>query len=225
MTFQTQPTIRIGSNLRDQDPPSDTQTPAALYYWTYGHYFGHQTGGQDWHVQAAYYWGRAMQYPWAYEPASGEHIGAWVVGNSRVVHVGGSRPVAASLQAFGSKDIHDFGDVVSVLVRSAIESAARSRKLTTPEQASTRYVQLVKKMPEVQEVRLSQDEEGPSIWTIIAATPFDEEPRERIINVQIEVMRAMVQPLLGFNLVNLRELEAGVVVDSVMGEAQVLWKR
>ena len=102
----------------------------------------------------------------------------------------------------------------------------KPQQLVTPEQAWRHYTEKVKLIPEVQEVRLSSDDEGPSVWTIISATPFDDEPRERIIDVQIDVMQAMEKPMLGFQLVNLRELGSDVVGDDVVpGDSIVLWNR
>lgn len=126
------------------------------------------------------------------------------------------RPVASGaglLAAF-------VGSLSTTLIRT------KPQQLTTPEQAWQQYIDSVKGFPEVVEVRLSSGEELPSVWTIISATPFADEPRERIIDAQIDVMQVMDRPMLGFQLINLQELGTDAVGDDVVpGDSVVLWNR
>ena len=76
--------------------------------------------------------------------------------------------------------------------------------------AEEHYLELVRDIPEVVEVRLADDDEGAAIWTIISATPFDDGPRDRVIEAQIDVQIDVMKGgrcALGFRLINLEELD------------------
>ena len=73
-------------------------------------------------------------------------------------------------------------------------------------------------------MRLSDDDDRAAIWTIISAVPFDNGPRDRIIDAQIEVMRD-AQCAVGFRLINLEELGHAFRNDYVSGLGTVLWSR
>ena len=90
--------------------------------------------------------------------------------------------------------------------------------------AEEHYLELVRDIPEVVEVRLADDDEGPAIWTIISATPFDDGPRDRVIEAQIDVMKGG-RCALGFRLINLEELDHAFRDDYVSGIGMVLWSR
>lgn len=88
-----------------------------------------------------------------------------------------------------------------------------------------RYIELVSEIPEVREVRLLDDDEGPALWTIISATPFDNHPRDRVIEAQIEVMKNMDEPLLGFRLINVRELNGEFSEGYISDMGPIVWSR
>ena len=87
------------------------------------------------------------------------------------------------------------------------------------------YIKLVSDIPEVREVRLLDDDEGPALWTIISATPFDNGPRDRVIEAQIDVMRSMEEPLLGFRLINIRELNEEFSEEYISDIGTIAWSR
>ena len=91
-------------------------------------------------------------------------------------------------------------------------------------QAEEYYLKLAREIPEVVEVHLVDDDEGPAIWTIISATPFDDGPRNRVINAQIDVMKS-ARCALGFRLINLEELDCAFRDDYVSDIGTVLWRR
>ena len=91
-------------------------------------------------------------------------------------------------------------------------------------QAEEQYVKLVKEIPEVVEVHRVDDDEGPVIWTIISATPFDDGPRNRVIEAQIDVMKS-ARCALGFRLINLEELDHAFRDDYMSDIGTVLWHR
>ncbi len=90
--------------------------------------------------------------------------------------------------------------------------------------AEEHYLELVTQIPEVVEVRLADDDEGPAIWTIISATPFDDGPRDRVIEAQMALMKGG-RCALGFRLINLEELDRVFRDDYVSGIGTVLWRR
>lgn len=98
-------------------------------------------------------------------------------------------------------------------------------RISTVQQAASRYVQMVKMMPEVQEVRITEGDKGTTLLTIIIAEPFDEGPRERIINAQLEVMENMVVPVVDFDLINLSEFEPGKAESFLGNNFLTVWKR
>ena len=103
--------------------------------------------------------------------------------------------------------------------------------------AEEHHLELVREIPEVVEVRLADDDEGAAIWTIISATPFDDRPRDRVIEAQIDdgprdrVIEAQINVMkggkcaLGFRLINLEELDWAFRDDYVSGIGTVLWRR
>ncbi len=90
--------------------------------------------------------------------------------------------------------------------------------------AEEHHLELVREIPEVVEVRLADDDEGAAIWTIISATPFDDRPRDRVIEAQINVMKDG-KCALGFRLINLEEMDWAFRDDYVSGIGTVLWRR
>ena len=73
-------------------------------------------------------------------------------------------------------------------------------------------------------MHLVDDDEGPAIWTIISATPFDDGPRNRVIEAQINVMKS-ARGALGFRLINLEELDHAFRDDYMSDIGTVLWHR
>ena len=102
------------------------------------------------------------------------------------------------------------------------------RKLTSPEEVIEAYVERVKAIPAVREVRLlggDLEEPGPTVWTVIAAPPFDFEARRPMYEAEAEILRAAGGPLVGFRLVNLEELRPGVLETLFAPSDKVLWRR
>ena len=88
--------------------------------------------------------------------------------------------------------------------------------------ALTKYLELVQNIPEVVEVRLTEDDE---LYTIISATPFDDEPRYRVFDAQGVVMRSVdPQPFL-FHLVNCGELPEDGRGEHIGSFGDLVWER
>ena len=89
-------------------------------------------------------------------------------------------------------------------------------------QALSKYLELVKDIPEVAEVRLSEDD---SLCAIISATPHDDGPRYRVYRAEGEVMRSVKpQPFL-FDLVNCEELPESGRPERIARLGDLVWQR
>ncbi len=86
------------------------------------------------------------------------------------------------------------------------------------------YVKQIKDIEVVQEVRLVQQDEGSTIWTIISAPPFDDEARAPVYEAQLEVLRSLTKPVVGFYTLNVQELPPGTERATVVPVgAKLLW--
>ena len=110
-------------------------------------------------------------------------------------------------------------------VRSIQGGAGIKTEIRTEEEATRAYVDLVKDIPEVVQVRLADDDEGKLLWTLIRATPFVDEPRDRVYRAQIAVMQRMDKPFLGFRLINVRELPGEFLDDGDVPIGEVVWSK
>ena len=87
--------------------------------------------------------------------------------------------------------------------------------------ALSKYIELVKDIPEVMEVRLSVDD---TLCTIISATPHDDEPCYRVFAAQETVMRSLKQQPFLYDLVNCRELPEGAG-ERLSSLGDLVWQR
>ena len=106
------------------------------------------------------------------------------------------------------------------------ERTMKAHKLNNPGlvyyQAMSKYLELVQEIPEVVEVRLSEDD---SLCTIISATPHDDEPCYRVFEAQVAVMRGVKQQPFLFDLVNREELPESKRSERIAGLGDLVWKR
>ena len=106
------------------------------------------------------------------------------------------------------------------------EEAMKTSKLNNPGliyyQAMSKYLELVKAIPEVVEVRLAEDD---SLCTIISATPHDDEPCYRVFEAQVAVMREVKQQPFLFDLVNCQELPENYRPERIANLGDLVWKR
>ena len=105
------------------------------------------------------------------------------------------------------------------------EATVKAHKLNNPGliyyQALSKYLDLVQEIPEVVEVRLSEND---TLYTIISATPHEDGPRYRVFKAEGVVVRSMEhQPFL-FDLVNRRELPEGAS-ERLSSLGDLVWKR
>ena len=88
--------------------------------------------------------------------------------------------------------------------------------------ALSKYLELVKDIPEVVEVRLSANDE---LHTIIAAPRDDDDIRYQVIDAELAVMRSVEsQPFL-FHLVNSNRLPQDGLDKQIGSFGDLIWKR
>ncbi len=84
------------------------------------------------------------------------------------------------------------------------------------------YLDLIREIPEVVEVRLADNDE---LHTIISAPRDDDEIRYQVIDVELKVIRSVdSQPFL-FHLVNSQRLHQQGLDKQVCGFGELVWKR
>ena len=88
--------------------------------------------------------------------------------------------------------------------------------------ALSKFLELVKDIPEVVEVRLSEDD---SLCTIISATPHDDGPCYKVFEAQVAVMREMKQQPFLFDLVNTEELPEDHRDGRIENLGELVWKK
>ena len=89
-------------------------------------------------------------------------------------------------------------------------------------QALSKYLELVKEIPEVVEVRLSADDE---LYAILSATPHDDAPRYRVYRAEGKVMDAVSPQPYRFRLVNAQELPEAGREEHICSFGDLVWKR
>ena len=87
-----------------------------------------------------------------------------------------------------------------------------------------KFAGLALALPQVQQVLLEETDEGPTIWTIINAEPFDSSFRDPVYEAEAEALRSVNGGLADFRLLNTREYERGVE-DLLPTSPSKVWKR
>ncbi len=88
--------------------------------------------------------------------------------------------------------------------------------------ALSKYLELVQEIPEVVEVRLSEDDE---LYAIISATPFDDAPCYKVYGVEGKVMDAVNPQPYRFRLLNAQEFPLEGRDDQIRSLGDLVWKR
>lgn len=89
------------------------------------------------------------------------------------------------------------------------------------------YVNSIRTLKIVREVLLVEAEEITTIWTIIAAPPFEDSFREPIYKAQLHILRSLGDDKsLDFYVLNVLELPDGEeLADVLPSNAKLLWQR
>ena len=90
---------------------------------------------------------------------------------------------------------------------------------------ATRFVELVRELPEVRTVLWDTIGYMPLIWTVLDAAPWDDELADRICEAQAEALNAVLAAHVGFRLVNLAAWDDRQPEDLLPCDAEVLWER
>ena len=106
------------------------------------------------------------------------------------------------------------------------EVILKAHKLNNPGlayyKAMSKYLELVREIPEVVEVRLSGDDE---LYAILSATPHDDAPRYRVYQAEGEIMDLMEDQPYRFRLVNARELPEEGREEHICSFGDLVWQR
>ena len=115
--------------------------------------------------------------------------------------------------------------VIIIKIADRIVGSIQTKKILTRNRIQEQYIELVKDVPEAVEVRLVEEADGQSLLTVISATPFDDEPRDKVFSAQLNILNKMESPLFGFHLVNVQELPSRSIdqLGSKMGKT--VWRR
>ena len=84
------------------------------------------------------------------------------------------------------------------------------------------YLDLVREIPEVVEVRLSGDD---TVCTVISADPSDKRPRYSVFEAQTTMIRAVANQPFDFRLLNRQSLTAKKLDEHISGYGDLVWER
>lgn len=177
----------------------------------------------------------------------------WSQQQSCIVLHGGSPNMQLTLSGFRrqisvvpSQGIGEFGEfnemLLSAIRQLTVEMSRSVELLQDVMLASTRsipsletnvlrtcedYVRRVKSIEIVQEILVEETEEGPTLWTIIDAPPFEYSPREPIYEAQLVTLRELEgNKFPDFRVVNVSEFPKTEKLESLLPAAgKTLWKR
>ncbi len=88
--------------------------------------------------------------------------------------------------------------------------------------ALNKYLELVQEIPEVVEVRLSEDDE---LYAILLATPHEDAPCYRVYQAEGEVMDSVKHQPYRFRLVNAQELPEEGREEHICSFGDLVWLR
>lgn len=87
------------------------------------------------------------------------------------------------------------------------------------------FVTAVRALSQTRQVLLEDTEEGPRLWIVIEAEPFERGQREPIYQAQGEALRRFTSVDVSFRLVNISEFGIDRVESLLPSESRVLWRR
>ena len=88
--------------------------------------------------------------------------------------------------------------------------------------ALSKYLELVKDIPEVLEVRLSEDD---VVCTVISADPLDKRIRYRVFEAQTAMILAVADQPFDFRLLNRQSLMTKKMDERLSGHGDLVWER
>ena len=158
----------------------------------------------------------------------------WGEGWQEVIHEAEPSALLVEPSRISARRVADFNvaDIIPLVVPGARVLAAILESISTTvgtrPQATTpedQYVEKVKRIPQVQKVWMSGDEDEPTILTIISAPRFDKAVRHSVYQAQIEILRAWDRPVADFRLINLNEIPESSRENIVPTGSRILWEK
>ncbi len=108
---------------------------------------------------------------------------------------------------------------------AANDLAKKSVDAIEVDEALSLFVERVRAIEYVDEIRCVQLDSGHEVWTFISAPPFKAELRFPIYDVEWEVTERVSEPLLDFRVVNTRELDRNSGKAIAPEGSLMLWKK
>jgi hypothetical protein len=87
------------------------------------------------------------------------------------------------------------------------------------------YVDVVSRLPFVEEVRAQPGYDGLGIWTVIDAEPFADEPRDQISDAELKAALLSPGALVDYRLINRLEYGDQNTAWALPERAYVAWRR
>jgi hypothetical protein len=106
-----------------------------------------------------------------------------------------------------------------------LTSSVKANKASILADVSKLFIDKIQSIGAVREVLLVEDEDEATIWTVISATPFEDEIRRPVYEAQLEVLQSVDQALVDFRLVNIEEFPSANRGQILPREAKILLKR
>lgn len=108
---------------------------------------------------------------------------------------------------------------------AANDLAKKSVDAIEVDEALSLFVERVRAIEYVDEIRCVQVDSGHEVWTFISAPPFKAELRFPIHDVEWEITERVAEPVLDFRVINTRELEYDSETAIAPASSLLLWKK
>jgi hypothetical protein len=87
------------------------------------------------------------------------------------------------------------------------------------------FVSIVSGLPWVERVLAEPGYEGVQIWTVIDAEPFEDEPRDRVYQAELEATNVSPEALVRFRLLNRHEYGDEKLTGVLPDQGHLAWQR
>lgn len=112
------------------------------------------------------------------------------------------------------------------MARARAARSDRLKGIKAPEaKVLQAYVDVVSRLPFVEQVLAMPGYEGVGIWTVIDAEPFADEPSNQVYGAEPQAYDQSPKALMDFRLINRREYGDEAMEWAVPKNAHVAWRR
>ena len=87
------------------------------------------------------------------------------------------------------------------------------------------YIELVSRLPFVEEVRAEPGYTGVLVWTVIDSEPWADGPNDQVYSAELQAFDQCPKALVDFRLINRREYGDEAMKWAVPKNAHVAWRR